>query len=52
MTKKISSNSQKYIVDREKYLNSIGIFRCLDTDKGKPKCKEHCKKCKSYYYED
>lgn len=40
---------KRYINDRQQDFLDIGIFRCLDSEKGKPTCKEICEKCLAYY---
>lgn len=40
---------KRYINDRQQYLLAIGLFRCLDSEKGKKRCGEICQKCLDYY---
>lgn len=40
-----------YIVDRQKYLSSIGDYRCEIEVDGEKKCHFQCEKCYLIYFE-
>lgn len=40
-----------YLCEREKYLNSIGEYRCEKLLKGEEKCIKQCYECSQIYVE-
>lgn len=45
MKRMYGAKAWEYVCDREQYLNSIGIFRCMEGNE----CQEICVKCREYY---